>query len=414
MFRGYDIRGVYGKEVTDGRFTALGVALNSFSKKFVVGMDFRQPNPALFKALSQGYSGELLFMGNAPTAAVSFNSKEYGLSITASHNPAGYAGAKFIHERHGFFEAELERLKKKFEECDGKAVPKNAGGAKVIESKELLDAYADAIPEISKGIFDLGGGAACAVKKIFPKGKTIFDTPDPLFERRAPEPKDETLGELKKKTVSEGQLGFAFDGDADRVMVASEGKVISGPIVTAFLCQQNFKKNDKVVLNIEFSQESKQFIEDELGMKVAVCPVGTKHVVTNVLKHGAALGAEPNGHYYIPRHVPDSDGIYSAALLSTASPRELTKFAKQFKHTVLSEAVKGRADFKKIESAIRQIANQVNTMDGVWAAFDDGYVLIRASNTEPKIRVTCEADSRGKAEKAMRMARKLVENFLVK
>lgn len=414
MFRGYDIRGIYGSEITDERFASLGVALNSVSNKFVVGMDYRQPNPALLKALCRGYSGEFLYMGNAPTAAVSFNSKQYGLSITASHNPAGYAGCKFIHERHGFFEKELDSLRRKYESLQGKPLAANAGGATIVERKDLLENYCQAMPEISRGIFDLGGGAACAVKKIFPKGKTLFNTPDPVFEKRAPEPKDETLGELKKKTVSEKQVGFAFDGDADRVMVASEGKLIGGPIVAAFLCQQNFRKNDKVILNIEFSQESKQFIQDELGMKVVVCPVGTKHMVTNVLKEKGVMAAEPNGHYYIPRHVPDSDGIYAAALLSNASPKEFAEFASQFKNTVVSEAVKGKADFAKIENAVRQKANEVNTMDGVWAAFDDGFILIRASNTEPKIRITCEADSPQKAQAALAMGKKLVESCVVK
>ena len=414
MFRGYDIRGIYGSEVTDGRFASLGYALNSVSSKLIVGMDFRAPNQSLFKSLASGYSGELLSMGNAPTAAVSYNSKEYGISITASHNPAGYAGCKFIHQRHGFFEKELDSLREEFEKYDGKPLPKDAGGSKVVQRMDLLDAYADAIPQISKGIFDLGGGAACAVKKIFPKGKTIFNEPDPVFAKRAPEPKDETLGELKKKSISQRQLGFAFDGDADRVMVASQGKIIGGPVVTAFLCQENFSKGDKIVLNLEFSQESKQFIQDELGMKVVTCPVGTKHVVTNVLKERAAMGAEPNGHYYIPKHVPDSDGIYAGALLSSASPEELTEFAKQFKNTVLGEAVKGKADFAKIEAAMRSIASEVNTMDGVWASFEDVHVLIRASNTEPKIRITCEADSPQKAQKAMETAKKLVERCLIK
>lgn len=411
MFRGYDVRGVYGEEVTEEKFVALGKALNGFAKKLVVGMDYRQPNPSLFKAFSKGYSGEISFIGNCPTACTSFNSREYGMQVTASHNPAGYAGAKFIHERHGFFEAELEKLRKIFEKKLGEKITV-AKGAEIVESKQLLEKYVEAIPEIERGVFDLGGGAACAVKKIFPK--TIFATPDPLFEKRAPEPKEETLGELKKKTVSEKQLGFAFDGDADRVMVADEGKVIGGPIVTAFLCQQNFSKGDKIVLNIEFSQESKQYIEDELGMKTIVCPVGTKHVVTNVLESKAAAGAEPNGHYYIPRHVPDSDGIYAAALLSNARAGELAEFSKKFRNTLLSDAVKGRADFQKIEAAIEKTATEVNTMDGVWAAFDDGTVLIRASQTEPKIRVTCEADSPQKARKAMEMAKKLVENSLVK
>ena len=411
MFRGYDARGIYGVEVTETKFSALGGALYKLAKSLVVGMDFRKPNSSLFKAFSQGFGGEINFMGNCPTAAVSFNSRDYGMSITASHNPPEYAGAKFIHNRHGFFEKELSGLKKLFEEIEAKPKIPSKKAALVNQRPDLLEDYVEGIPEITAGVFDLGGGAACAVKKVFPK--TIFGEPDPLFQKRAPEPREEALGELKKKTTQFRELGFAFDGDADRVMVVAGGKVIPGPTVTALLCSQHFKKGDRIVLNIEFSEESKQFIRDELGMKVIVCPVGTKHVVTNVLEKNAALGAEPNGHYYIPKHVPDSDGIYAAALLSQASPRELLEFSKKFKNTILTDAMKVKAEFRKLGELAREKALEVSTMDGVRAAYDDYSVLMRASQTEPKIRITVEAETKKKAEKGMQLAKKMIKKCVV-
>jgi len=406
VFRGYDVRGVYGSEVTPEKFQALGRALLQFSKKLIIGMDYRKPNPELFSAIASSFGGEIRAIGNCPTACVSFNTRQYGVMLTASHNPAQYAGAKFIHERHGFFEAELKKLEGEFEK--ELATPSISKPAKVEPAPELLEKYEEDIPEITKGIFDLGGGAACAVKRLFPT--TIFDEPDPLFKKRAPEPKEESLGELKKKTVEEKQTGFAFDGDADRVMVAAQGKVIPGPHVTAFLCSQNFKKGDTIVLNIEFSQETVDFVRDELGMKVVTCPVGTKYVVTNVLEKRAAMGAEPNGHYYIPKHAPDSDGIYSAALLSRATPKELVEFSSQFKNTVVSEAVLLKCDFGKLCQCASKNATDVNTMDGVRAVYDDYVVLMRASQTEPKVRITVEAKTPQKAKAGLEKSKKLVQD----
>ena len=104
-------------------------------------------------------------------------------------------------------------------------------------------------------IYDLGGGAACSIKQLFPR--TLFAAPDPDFKLHSPEPKDDTLGELKRATAKEKLLGLAFDGDGDRCMVAAGGRVIDGGIMAAWLCENHFKKGDRMVINIDFTDEVK-------------------------------------------------------------------------------------------------------------------------------------------------------------
>ncbi len=419
MFRGYDIRGVYGTEVTDEKFTALGRAMAAFSKEVVASRDYRDSSKKLLAAFCAGFPGKVLDMGNAPTPAVSFNATKWGIAFTPSHNPAEYAGAKLVHGRRMASEAELKAVEKEWERQVQAKEGKQSGTreteaakGEVIDSPGLLAAYVDSIPEMGSAIFDLGGGSACSVKQLF--GKRIFDAPDPKFEKHSPEPTDGTLGELKRMTVKEHALGLAFDGDGDRCMAAAGGRVIDGGMMAAFLCENHFKKNDRIVINIDFTDEVKYYLADA-GFRVSVCAVGTTNVVTAVLKENAALGAERNGHYYFPHHVPDSDGIYAAALFSQANPAEVLEFAARFKNVMLTQAIGGKADFTKLKEMLGRDESvlETNLLDGVYVRFEDFTLLIRESKTEPKVRINSEGKNKENALKGMEKAKELLKKAAI-
>jgi phosphomannomutase len=408
MFRGYDIRGLYGSEVTDEKFTALGRTLNAFAgREIIAGMDYRPASGKLFNAFCKGFSGTVKSLGIVPTPAASFSSRGWGIVFTASHNPAQYAGAKFVHLQRMASEAELKSLEDGYEKQLKAGGAAGSANAKVIDSPELLAAYIESIPEMGNAIFDLGGGSACAVKQLF--GKRLFDVPDPNFEKHSPEPKDETLGELKRATVKEKALGLAFDGDGDRCMVAAGGRVIDGGIMAAWLCENHFKKGDRMVINIDFTDEVKYYLADA-GFRVSVCAVGTTNVVHAVLKESAALGAERNGHYYFPKHVPDSDGIYAAALFSQATAKEIQEFAARFKSVLITQAVEGPVNFIRLKEILVQDESLLETsfLDGVYARFEDFTLLIRESKTEPKVRINSEGKNRENALKGMEKAKEML------
>ncbi|MEK6923766.1 MAG: hypothetical protein AABW54_00825, partial [Candidatus Micrarchaeota archaeon] len=294
MFHAYDVRGVYGTEVTEGKFEKLGRAMAAMADRIIFGSDYRKHNDSLKEAFLAGYSGEVLDVGDCPTPAVSFHSREWGACLTASHNPAGYNGLKPIRERHVAFSRELEQLEQEYY-CVVAEGNNPAGGnhitvneANVTPAPELLAEYLDALPAFEGGVFDLGGGAACSVKQIFPE--TIFCQPDPEFTCRDPLPEDASLTKLKEITSRRSVLGFAFDGDADRVMAVDEGTMIDGGIATCLIARQLLERGDKIVVNIDFMQETKQRLADE-GYRVVVCPVGTKYCVEALEREGAKLAA---------------------------------------------------------------------------------------------------------------------------
>ncbi len=260
-------------------------------------------------------------------------------------------------------------------------------------------------------MFDLAGGAACAIKQVFPS--TIFSDPDPLFEKHHPEPRDDALGALKEKT-RKGLVGFAFDGDADRVIVCDSGIVLEGDVVAAFIADRLLKKRQRLVLSIDCRQEVFDSLE-ESGFRVATSKVGDPNVLGTALREKAVFSAERSGHYAFLSHAPNSDGVYASALLSSTTPGELVAFNKQFKNITLIEQAFVKIDFSKLrELAEEKKPNELVTVDGVKAVFDDYTILVRSSTTEPKIRINCEAKNSESAKKGMRLAKELVARCVLK
>jgi len=257
----------------------------------------------------------------------------------------------------------------------------------------------------------LAGGAACAIRQVFPG--TIFNEPDPLFQKHSPEPKKDTLGVLREKTKTGGP-GFAFDGDADRVIVCDSGTVLEGDVVAAFIASGLLKKTDRIVLSIDCRQEAFDFLRGE-GFTVVTSKVGDPNVLETARREKAAFSAERSGHYSFLSHAPNSDGIYASALLSPTRPGEILGFSKQFKNVTVIEQVFSKVDFQKLRAlAGEKEPNELVTLDGVKAVFDDYALLIRSSTTEPKVRLNSEAKNAELAKKGMNLAKKLVAQCVVK
>lgn len=404
MFRDLDIRGQYGTEITEEKFARLGAAASGFFKELVAGHDYRPHNDTLLAAFTRGFGQPIRYLGAAPSPAIAFLSKKAGISLTASHNPAAYNGAKFFQRQSYVSESLMQEMEKKYTETEDEPARKPANN--LADKQESLQEYEDSLPEIGRGIFDLAGGAVCRLAHLFPK--TLFWRPDPGYERHDPEPKDATLAELKRKTSEENEVGFAFDGDGDRVMAADQGKVLEGDVTAAFAATRLLKKHDALVLSIDCRQEVFQMLQDE-GFRVLTSKVGDANVLRVAVERQAAFSAERSGHYAFPSHVPNSDGIYAAAKLSDARPGELLEFSRQFKNVTLKEEIFTKADFGKMAELARGKAQSVETLDGVKAVYEEFTLLVRASTTEPKIRINSEARTAQKAKEGLRLAREWIE-----
>ncbi len=408
MFRTYDIRGVFGKEITAERFFALGKALEKFSKTIVVGMDYRRNNDLLAAALLDGFGGDETFLGFAPTPATAFNSQALGVSLTASHNPPEYNGLKPLKQRRCFYGEELSQLKKEFDEVS-KKLAKTARAKGVASTKpdpSLLSPYLDSLPEFGNAVFDLAGGAVCSIASAFPK--TIFSQPDSMFVRHSPEPTPDTLGVLASETRKTPSLGFAFDGDGDRCTAVDSGKIVDSGAVTAFFASNFLKRGSRIIVTLDVQDEVFVFLRDG-GFNVEYSPVGDVFVLKKAAETGADFAAEKAGHYSVFKHMPYSDGVYFAAALSQSKPGALNEFAAQFKNVFLSENIPNAAvDFARLAEAVKGKAERVETIDGVKAAFEDYTLLIRASNTQPLVRVSVEAKSRERGLEGLAAAKRLL------
>lgn len=407
FFKTYDCRGKYGEEATEANCFRLGTACSAFSHDVALGIDYRAHNDSLASAFMQGFKGSVRFAGHLPSPALAYNSqKEWAVSFTASHNPPQYNGVKFKKLQRCFFEDELQKLKQKY---DATSPPEKIENKKMPKPDESIkNRYLDALPNIKDGIFDLAGGAACALKDAFEN--RVFDQPDPLFQLHAPEPKEGTLNTLQTETKKQDKMGFAFDGDADRCVAVDSGRIIDGGVLAAFIAANHVPAKSKVFLTLDTQAEVFRFLQDQ-GFDARYTPVGDVYIVKAMVEHVAAFAAERSGHYSFACHMLDSDGIYTAALLSGTKSGKLLEFSQQFKAVSLKDEVRFQINFSALKAWAEQKAGSGNVqdIDGVKADFGDYAFLVRASKTEEKIRINVEAQDAILAKAGMEEVKKALE-----
>ncbi len=418
IFRAYDIRGIYGEDLTEEIMTRIGKAAGTYSPgTFTVGRDFREHGARLEEAFVSGLKktgSNANLVGTCPPSLCVFANwkmrNDVTAYITASHLPAEWNGVKFFHQDGvGFFEDENKKLGAI---SSAESFKTGTGSIKKLEGvdEEYATFVAERIrPERTSVVVDFGNGAACLLvpkilKKIGVKATFLFDWPDPTFSNRDPEPKPESLTALSKKVVKEkADLGIAFDGDGDRaIFVDDTGKVIMTEQSAILLIRDIMKtQTGPIVANIECSD----ILEDEVRKyeeKVFRIPVGHTFLVQETKKHNAVLGVEKSGHICVPKFFWFDDAIinsmYLTALVSKME-RKLSKVLEELPARFFRRIEISCSDQKKFEviNKIRQMAIEMYentiTIDGVKIVFPDSWALIRASNTSPILRLSIEAQN---------------------
>ncbi len=433
------VRGIANKELTPELAFHLGKASATVLKKgnkspvFLIGMDTRISGHLLEHAITSGIlavGGKVIKVGVIPTPAVAHLVKAYnadaGVVISASHNPFEYNGIKFFNGK-GFklddlIEEEIEDLVLSGIDQGEHKTGMEIGTcfSEMDKAKKLYEAFlistAPSSLEGFKVVLDCANGAAYEVapnvfKKLGADVTVIGDKPDGTNINQAI---GSTHPEKLQATVLKvgADLGLAYDGDADRLIVVDEaGRIIDGDKIIC-LCAKYLKEKGRltgdlvtgtVMSNLGFHK----YLE-KLGVVTQSTKVGDRYVLEAMLKTNSVIGGEQSGHIIFLEHTTTGDGILSSLQFINAMmhwkkkaselSKEVTLYPQVLENAKVSK--RGQKLYEQDEIIMEEIA-KINEVLG-----DDGRLLIRPSGTEPLVRVMIEGEN---LEKIAAMAKSLAE-----
>jgi phosphoglucosamine mutase len=426
MFGSSGIRGIANSEITPQLALNFGLAVGSIYPDVVIGHDPRIAGEMIENAvvsglLSTGSEVTRIGMVPTPTLAIASRDHECGIMVTASHNPARYIGMKIFKKGMSFGtkeQAEIEEILKKerfkYASWEKTGDLRETGTALRDHSKIILKNIKSSSLKV---VVDCGSGSASVItpyvlREIGCEVITLNSQPDGHFPGREPEPVDETLGMLKSTVKAAGaDLGIAHDGDADRMMaVDNKGLFVSGDKMLAFFAVREAKKSIAVPI------DTSRVLEDLLpGIRISRTKVGDVYVAQELNRIKGEFGGEPSGAWIFPKISLCPDGVYAAARLV-----EIVESEGDFSELLASipeyPVKRGALLCKDKKEAMAKIAEglgglgNINTLDGVRVDLPDGWILVRPSGTEPKIRITVESETR--CDELFAMAEKIVKEAI--
>ena len=383
----------------------VGLAVGSLYNNIVIGRDTRTSGSTLLHGVMSGIlaaGARCSDAGILPTPTLAFATREFsaGVMITASHNPPQYNGIKVINPDGSAFSIKQQ---KQIEDIVNRTVPVNIQWDRMQCGEIYSTACEKHITRIMqdfKGSFklrvvvDSGCGAAYFITpelltKMGCEINAISCFPSGIFPRDA-EPLEANLSDLIRTVRETGaDLGIAHDGDADRMMVVDDlGRFIPGDKLLVILAQASGTKN--IVTTVDASMTI-----ENTHLEVKRTRVGDPYV-SEALKNGGGFGGEPSGTWVFPQISLCPDGIYAAAQICViASRQKLSKLVDSIpsypmiRGSVSGNGVKTAELRQKLIAELNPISSDI--IDGIKLNFKNGWLLIRPSGTEPKIRITVEA-----------------------
>ncbi|MBC8444427.1 phosphomannomutase/phosphoglucomutase [Candidatus Woesearchaeota archaeon] len=419
IFKAYDIRGVYPKELNEKIMEKIGRAFADFikGKNIAVGYDMRVSGPKLFDAFVKGVTLQgknVINFGLTSTPMAYFASAHLGADgmamITASHNPKEYNGVKFTREEAIPISGDtgIMEIKDKVDKEEFKKVTKIG---KVTE-KDVKEEYKKHLLSFVKGIKELKVVVDCAngmgaqdfsliQKELLVDVVPLYFEIDGTFPNHDANPmKKGVLEVLKKRVIAEkAELGIAFDGDADRVFfIDNEGELVPSDFITALISEEilKHKSNSLVLYDLRSSWIVPEMIE-KFGGRSLRCRVGHSFIKQKMREDSAVFAGELSGHFYFKDNFFTDSGIITAIwvmnLLSAKNIpfSELIRPLKKYFNSGEINSEVGDKEAKMKELAESYKKGRVSWLDGVRVDFDDWWFNVRPSNTEPLLRLNLEA-----------------------
>ena len=437
IFREYDIRGVVNKDLTPDIVRKIGqgfgtLMTRSGRRDLVVGRDGRLSSKDFAEALIQGLIStgcNVVDIGLCPTPVYYFSifhlDKDGGMMVTGSHNPPEFNGFKVSVGKSTIFGKEIQNLRELIEK--GKFVT----GKGDVSEMEIVQPYQDYIrknihaEKRMRVVIDAGNGTAGVVagpllRDLGCEVEELYCEVDGRFPNHFPDPtipgnlKD--LIERVKKTRAD--VGMGYDGDGDRIGVVDEqGNIIWGDQLMILFSREILKrkKGSAFVAEVKCSQNLFDDIEKH-GGKATMWKTGHSLIKEKMKEEKAALGGEMSGHiFFADRYFGYDDAIYASCRLIellSGKDQKLSQLLNDVPKTFITPEIRvdcpDEIKFKVVEKVKEMLSkdNPIIDVDGVRVKFEDGWGLVRPSNTQPVLVLRFEALT----EKRLQEIRKLVED----
>ena len=446
MFGTSGIRGRVGETITAATALEVGRAVGTETSRVVVGRDARTTGETLRDALVAGLretGADVVDVGRAATPtvarAIAARSGDAGVVVTASHNPAPDNGFKLWTPSGQAYppdrqEAVADRIRDgRYDVApwDGQGGLERWPGATDHHRAALVDAGRRAATSDHPGsdpldgcsiVVDVGNGTggvtADALRDLGAHVETLGARPDGRFPTRPSEPTPENCTALAAAVEAVGaDLGVAHDGDADRmVAVTDDATFVPGDQLLALFGRAVAAAGDRVAAPVNTSLAVADALEAH-DVDLVYTPVGDVHVADAATAPDVAVGGEPSGAWIFPTETLCPDGPLAAvrlAVLAAGTPLS-TRLADLERYPIRRATVE-TAHKAEVMSAIHSVVaaeyDDVSTLDGVRVETDEGWFLLRASGTQPLIRITAETRVTTAADRLLERATDLVDRAL--
>ena len=443
IFRAYDIRGIFGEDLTENVATKIGAAFADLleGKTVVVGRDVRVSGEKLRDALISGLTSQsdVTDVGVLPTPLLYFAAnilkKDAGIMVTASHNPPQWNGFKaFRGQKGSIYGKDMEIVKKYAKQFN----PKELGNPKgkttrhegiikeyqnFVQSKISIEKQLNVVADTANGTCGLV--APELFEKIGVNISTLNKKPDGTFPAHLPVPKAETLGELMKEVVNKkADFGVGYDGDGDRaVFIDEKGNLIPGDLTLLIFAKDILQKQKggKIVYELTCSMAIEEYVK-KLGGIPIVERVGHTFIMDKMIEEKAVLGGEKSSHFYFADVYGMDDGTFAsmkmAEILSKTDEKlselvaALPQYPSVYEKNFECPDKKKFAVVEKVRTQFKAHGLETLDIDGVKLIEKDGWVILRASNTEPVVRISAEAHTKEKLKELYDFAVKELKNAL--
>ncbi|HNT56571.1 MAG TPA: phosphomannomutase/phosphoglucomutase [Syntrophales bacterium] len=440
IFREYDIRGVWGRDFDGEDVRAVGRVYGtrlgaSGGKRITVARDCRLSSPQIREALVEGLldaGAEVLDLGVCPTPLLYFSLRHFqaagGIMVTASHNPPEYNGFKICRGYDTIFGEEIQSFRRALENRE--FVPRPGG---VLRDVDMLTPYSDFLAaniRLKRPVrlaVDAGNGTGgVAAGPVFERlgnpVRALHFEMDGRFPNHEPDPTvPGNMEELRNTVLSEGlELGIGFDGDADRIGVIDDrGNMLYGDMLMVVFAREILKHHPGATIIGEVKC-SRNLYDDirKRGGRPVMGKAGHSLIKQRLREEKAILAGEMSGHlFFADRYFGFDDALYAACrLLEIVSAREgpvstyLEDLPKTFNTPEIRIPCPEEKKFLVVEAFREALEGrfEVIDVDGVRVEFDDGWGLLRASNTGPVLVLRFEAAT----EERLREIRSFFEETL--